>query len=33
VLLATLLAFEAVEVWGKQLNGLVREEFKLLPRL
>jgi len=28
-LLGTLLAFEGVEVWGEQLDGLVREEFEL----
>lgn len=29
VLLGLLLAFEGVEVWGEQLDGLVREEFEL----
>lgn len=28
-LLGTLLALEGVEVWGEQLDGLVREEFEL----
>lgn len=29
VLLGTLLAFEGVEVWAEQLDGLTREEFEL----